>query len=66
MIILGIDPGIARCGWGVIQIQNSTLRLRSGQEFKIQNYGCIETKAEIAVEKRLKIIYDKIVKIIKD
>ncbi len=57
MRILGVDPGIARTGWGVIRIQNS--------EFRIQNYGCVETAAGIDSSKRLKYIYDSVVNIIK-
>lgn len=52
MIILGIDPGIARCGWGVIEIKNSKL--------KVKNYGCIETKKNEKHEKRLLAIYKNI------
>src|SRR3989344_8041413 len=51
MIILGIDPGIARVGWGVIEeIQNS--------KFKVQSYGCFETKKETDEELRLAQIFD--------
>ena len=58
MRILGIDPGIARCGWGVIEeIKNEKL--------KIKNCGCVETASDIAVEKRLKIIYDSVLDVIK-
>jgi crossover junction endodeoxyribonuclease RuvC len=45
MIILGIDPGIGRCGWGVIE----TL----GSKPKAKDYGCIETKPNSDVSKRL-------------
>jgi len=58
MRILGIDPGIGRMGWGVIQIQNS--------KFKIQNCGCIETSPKLKVEERLLIIYKKLTEIIKE
>src|SRR3989344_1512946 len=58
MVILGIDPGIARCGWGAIESQKSKV--------KSQKYGCIETEAGVKTEKRLKNIYDLITKIIKD
>lgn len=58
MTILGIDPGIGRMGWGVISIQNSELR--------IQNYGCIETKAGLPVETRLKQLHENLSKIIKE
>lgn len=57
MRILGIDPGIARCGWGVIEVQSS--------KFKIQGYGCIETSAKQNTPDRLKQIYDEVSKIIK-
>ena len=56
MRILGIDPGIARCGWGVIEVQNS--------EFKIKNYGCVETKVGTLTEKRLLIVHEGITKLI--
>lgn len=66
MRILGIDPGIARTGWGIIEIQNSDLRpeLRS-REFRIQNYGCVETSAKLEPSERLKQIYVKLTAIIK-
>lgn len=52
MVILGIDPGIGRTGWGVIRIQNS--------EFRVQNYGCIETEANGQIEKRLQKVFEHI------
>ena len=58
MLILGIDPGIARTGWGVIEIRNS--------KFEIRNYGCIETSARLSSEKRLKYIYDSVENTIKE
>ncbi|MBI5254561.1 crossover junction endodeoxyribonuclease RuvC [Candidatus Falkowbacteria bacterium] len=36
MTILGIDPGFARTGWGVVEYNRGKLRL--------VDYGCIETK----------------------
>ena len=56
MIVLGIDPGIARMGWGVIEVQSS--------KFKVQSYGCVETKAGTSIEKRLLIVYKEVVKLI--
>ena len=52
MRILGVDPGIARSGWGVIEVQSS--------KFKVQSYGCIETAAGVEVSKRLSQIYAKL------
>lgn len=49
MIILGIDPGTATTGWGVIEKQNSSVRYIAA--------GIIETHPQ-AEEKRLEIIYN--------
>lgn len=38
MLILGIDPGYARTGWGLIHKQS--------QKLKLIKYGCIETSAK--------------------
>ena len=45
MRILGIDPGIGRIGWGIIEARSSQLEAR--------NYGCLETQAARAVGERL-------------
>src|SRR6185437_7760910 len=52
MRILGLDPGIGRTGWGVIDVQSAKL--------KVQSYGCIETSQNLTLEQRLEILYDKI------
>jgi len=57
MRILGIDPGIGRCGWAIVSIQKSVV--------SSQGYGCIETSAKQNVADRLKAIHDEISKIIK-
>ncbi len=56
MVILGIDPGIGRMGWGSIEVQNS--------EFRIQNSGCVETSAEQDFPERLLQVHQAVVKII--
>lgn len=48
-IILGIDPGIADTGWGVIQVEKSGKLICLG-------YGTIKTKAKTDLFKRLEII----------
>ena len=58
MIILGIDPGIGRCGWGVIENKDS--------KFKAKDYGCIETSSSKKVEERLLIISEEIDRLIKE
>lgn len=57
MRILGIDPGIARCGWGVLEARGSKLEARG--------FGCIETPSSMDVSLRLASIYKEISKLIK-
>jgi len=52
MKILGIDPGIARTGWGIVEAENAKL--------KTQNYGCIETLKTQSIEERLQILYEQL------
>lgn len=56
MIILGIDPGFAIVGWGVIEY--------SGSRFKVLGYGSVETPAHIPMEERLLMINDGIKELI--
>lgn len=49
MIILGIDPGTAITGYGVVE--------SIGMKFKTLDYGCIRTEADIPLEKRLEKVY---------
>ncbi|MBI2442864.1 MAG: crossover junction endodeoxyribonuclease RuvC [Candidatus Levybacteria bacterium] len=56
MKILGIDPGIGRTGWGVIEVQSS--------KFKVQSYGCIETGKDMKLEERIREVYESVRKII--
>lgn len=57
MIILGIDPGYARSGWGVIQ--------KSGQKISLIKYGCLETTPQSTSSQRLHLIFSGISKILK-
>lgn len=52
MIILGIDPGLAIVGWGVIEY--------SGSRFKVLGYGSLETPAHTPTEERLVMINEGI------
>jgi len=52
MIILGVDPGTAITGYGIIHVE--------GNRFNPLDYGCIYTEADIGSERRLKIIYEKV------
>ena len=57
MIILGIDPGIAIVGYGVVEYKNS--------RFVTLAHGSIQTPAHTDVEARLEMIYDELDSIIK-
>ena len=56
MRIIGIDPGYAITGFGVIDYQ--------GNHFKLIHAGAIETKAGTAFPKRLEKIYDDMMSLI--
>ena len=49
MVILGIDPGLAIVGWGVVDC--------AGGRFKTLGYGSIQTPAGMRTEERLAVIY---------
>lgn len=51
-IILGIDPGLAHTGWGIVEQQGSRLACHA--------YGCVETPASAELSQRLKKIYEQI------
>ena len=40
MIILGIDPGLAIVGWGVLEYQNTRLK-RNAQAFSNTEYAAV-------------------------
>jgi crossover junction endodeoxyribonuclease RuvC len=52
MKILGIDPGYAIAGYGIIEY--------SHQCFKMLEYGAVTTPADLLLADRLKMIYDGI------
>lgn len=52
MLILGIDPGTATTGFGVIRVL--------GDKFNVVNWGLIETSPEATPEARLSSIYSQI------
>ncbi|MCK5155605.1 MAG: crossover junction endodeoxyribonuclease RuvC [Spirochaetales bacterium] len=54
MVILGIDPGLAQTGWGIVAAE--------GQKFKLLSYGVIKTDKAKPLEVRI----FSIVKIIED
>ena len=56
MIILGIDPGLATVGYGVVNCQHGV--------FRAIEYGAIITKPHQLLENRLEEIYDSVCTII--
>jgi len=57
MIVLGIDPGLANTGYGLIRYEN--------KEITLIDYGCILTGKENNFTSRLKKINDEIKALIK-
>ncbi len=57
MIILGIDPGYAIIGYGVIEYRNN--------HFKTIDYGAIITEAKTPFNERLELIYDGFNEVVK-
>lgn len=56
MRILGIDPGIAIVGYGVVE--------KNANVYKAVDYSAITTKAHTPLEDRLEIIYKRMLEII--
>ncbi len=52
MIVVGIDPGIARVGYGVLD--------KTDRHLVSLTYGCIETKSSLSQSQRLREIYERI------
>ena len=52
MVILGIDPGLAHTGWGVVETRGSVCRARA--------YGCVTTKADEPIAQRLGTIFREV------
>lgn len=59
MIILGIDPGTAIVGYGVIKRQKDQY-----QKFEVLDFGCIITEQTMSAGERLKKIHKELGKII--
>ncbi|MCF8008270.1 MAG: crossover junction endodeoxyribonuclease RuvC [Halanaerobiales bacterium] len=57
MIILGIDPGLAIIGYGVLE--------KKGNSFKLIDYNTIETSSKLDDVTRLSKLYDQLIELIK-
>ncbi|MFW6022770.1 MAG: crossover junction endodeoxyribonuclease RuvC [Halanaerobiaceae bacterium] len=58
MLILGIDPGLAIVGFSLIE--------KSGNKFKVCDYGVIRTSSDLSCTERLNIINMKLQDMIKE
>ncbi len=56
MIILGIDPGLAHTGWGVVEERSGLCRPRA--------YGCIATEAKEPINERLGAIFRELCQVV--
>lgn len=56
MIILGIDPGFAITGYGIIKYENN--------KFKVIDYGAITTESDLKLSERLLILYNDLEQLI--
>lgn len=55
-VILGIDPGLANTGWGVVR--------QNGSRLACMAYGCVSTSADQPLAERLLKIHDQIAAVV--
>ena len=65
MIILGIDPGTATTGYGVIKVPDDILGREFKYDIELLAYGNISTPKEKLMQDRLHMIHSGLTKIIK-
>jgi len=58
VVVLGIDPGTATLGWGIIKRTEKVA-------YKVEAYGCIRTDKSTLFSRRLEEIHKQLSKIIK-
>ncbi len=56
-IVLGIDPGLARMGYGVVT--------QKGSQLKALDYGTLTTEAHTPLEERLAVMFEKVQRVLK-
>lgn len=57
LVVLGIDPGYAIVGWGLVEFKNNS--------FRPIRYGAITTEADTDFNERLRMIFDDLSQVIK-
>lgn len=65
MIILGIDPGTATTGYGVIKIPDDILGREFNYDIELISYGNIHTPKEKLMKDRLHMIHSELINLIK-
>lgn len=58
MRILGIDPGYAILGYGIVE--------KTGNHFQVLDYGAVTTEAGLPMEDRLKHLYSSLMELISE
>ena len=58
MLVLGVDPGLLKTGWGIVRFENGNLTYVGS--------GTIFTNSKLPIEERLKNIFTNLDNIIKD
>jgi len=68
MIILGIDPGTAKMGWGIIQYQKSQPKAGPPRAEKIKHlgHGLIKTPSSDSIGKRLAVLKEEVEHLLKE
>ncbi len=56
MMILGIDPGLANTGWGLVDVEGNALRCAG--------YGCITTPSAWDLAERLKAVHEGLARLV--
>jgi crossover junction endodeoxyribonuclease RuvC len=64
MIILGIDPGTASTGYGIIKVPDDILGREFQYDIELVDYGFVSTPKDILMEKRLVMLNREINQII--
>lgn len=64
MIILGIDPGTATTGYGLIEVPDDILGREFNYGINLVDYGYISTPKDIPMEKRLVMLHHDLEKIV--
>ncbi|MDK2856480.1 MAG: crossover junction endodeoxyribonuclease RuvC [Bacillota bacterium] len=52
MLICGIDPGIGRCGYALVELTDGNV--------KVLSYGCLETPSLLSTAERLYVLHQRL------